>query len=348
MRYSYFCITNDFHVTLFRMADVRMPTPEPISLRDHPLENIRYFKRQWKYFSISTGLDKLSEEKKVASFFLFIGREALTYIHDNLQLSGRDLENCDRILDALEKSYQPRTNVIQQRFLFHQTVQDASDTVDHYVNKLRELAEKCGFEDRLEEMVRDRFIIGLKNKEIQQELLSQSELSLKNAVHICKLKELEEENNSRMSNQSIDNAPEIPSRAHSTTLDADTRPVEFPVKAEKHDNDDDDDDLIILNHYQRDGVTSSNRAAKKIKLEPLNGVDDGDESLLPVADFESNQSRDANSLLTKLGSFVVLKEDWNKLTDPPIWKVDSLTLLQKFIPIEHDGITLYKSTDVYR
>lgn len=324
---------------------VRIPTPEPISLRDHPLENIRYFKRQWKYFCISTGLNRLSEEKKVATLFLFIGREALTFIHDSLELNSEEMNNCDRILAALEASHQPRSNIIYQRFQFHQTVQNAADTVDDFVNKLRELAEQCGFEDRLEEMVRDRFIIGLKNKEIQTELLSKPELSLSNAVRICKLKELEEENN-RLLNQRVDNAQEIPNGAHSTTLDVDTRPAECSVKVEKLD---DDDDLIILNHYQRDCVTSSNRAAKKIKLEPLNGVDDcAEESHPQLVDIESDQSRESSSALMKQGSFVVSKEDWNKLTDPPIWKVDSAALLQKFIPIECNGITLHKSTAVYR
>lgn len=33
--------------------------------------------------------------------------------------------------------------------------------------------------------------------------------------------------------------------------------------------------------------------------------------------------------------------------DPPIWKIDSSSLLQKFIPFKQDNILLYKSTAVY-
>lgn len=60
---------------------------------------------------------------------------------------------------------------------------------------------------------------------------------------------------------------------------------------------------------------------------------------------------DANKIISSvdynIGSFVVLKEDYDNGGDPPIWKIDSNSLLQKFVPFEEDGLTLYKNTAVY-
>ncbi|PSN57695.1 hypothetical protein C0J52_00318 [Blattella germanica] len=47
------------------------------------------------------------------------------------------------------------------------------------------------------------------------------------------------------------------------------------------------------------------------------------------------------------GAFVVLKTDFQNGGDPPIWKIDGKALLQKYIPFEQDGKTLYKNTSTY-
>uniref|UniRef100_A0A1B6MNH1 Uncharacterized protein n=1 Tax=Graphocephala atropunctata TaxID=36148 RepID=A0A1B6MNH1_9HEMI len=48
------------------------------------------------------------------------------------------------------------------------------------------------------------------------------------------------------------------------------------------------------------------------------------------------------------GAFVVLKSDATNLeADPPLWKIDGKALLQKYIPFQQDGKTLYKNTSVY-
>lgn len=47
------------------------------------------------------------------------------------------------------------------------------------------------------------------------------------------------------------------------------------------------------------------------------------------------------------GAFIVLKTEADKETDdPPLWKIDGKALLQKYIPFEQDGKTLYKNTSV--
>jgi len=51
-----------------------------------------------------------------------------------------------------------------------------------------------------------------------------------------------------------------------------------------------------------------------------------------------------SSSLLQSGAFVVLKTDFQNGGDPPIWKIDGKALLQKYVPFEQDGKTLYKNT----
>lgn len=47
------------------------------------------------------------------------------------------------------------------------------------------------------------------------------------------------------------------------------------------------------------------------------------------------------------GSFVILKSDFKSKDNPPLWKIDGKALLQKYIPFEKEGKTLYKNTSTY-
>lgn len=168
---------------------VQIPFPEPISLIYNPLENIRYFQEQWKYYCVAAGLDKSPEEKKIAILYLLIGREAFLFITNNLMLTDEEQRTSDGILQALENNFKPKVNVVYERFIFNQAVQDENENIDSFVNKLKKLASKCDFKEKFEEMIRDRFLVGLRNLLVQKELLADSELTLQKAITLTKNKE---------------------------------------------------------------------------------------------------------------------------------------------------------------
>ncbi|KAF4524441.1 hypothetical protein B566_EDAN013459 [Ephemera danica] len=60
-----------------------------------------------------------------------------------------------------------------------------------------------------------------------------------------------------------------------------------------------------------------------------------------------DDGKDPSKKEFKSGKFVVLKKDLTSGDMPPIWKIDGKVLLQKFMPFEKEGKTLYKSTSTY-
>ncbi|KYM91850.1 Glutamine and serine-rich protein 1 [Atta colombica] len=49
----------------------------------------------------------------------------------------------------------------------------------------------------------------------------------------------------------------------------------------------------------------------------------------------------------KSGEFVVIKTDLNEEEDPPLWRIDGKTLLQKYQPFKSNGKTLYRNIPTY-
>lgn len=170
----------------FENIALRVPYPNPISLASDQLQNIRYFRDQWKCYCFVTGLDKLPEETKGAILNIVIGQEACQFIANRLVLTDEDRTHTDRILTALENYFKPKINVTYERYRFNQAIQEENEKVDDFVKRLKTFATNCNFGDRMEEYIRDRLTVGIRNPLIRNNLISDPDLTLQKVVDFCR------------------------------------------------------------------------------------------------------------------------------------------------------------------
>ena len=81
-----------------------------------------------------------------------------------LELSEDDAKDPAVVLEKLESYFEPSRNILYERFLFHAAEQQPNETVDQYIIRLRRLAETCNFQTLHDEMLRDRLVLGFKDK----------------------------------------------------------------------------------------------------------------------------------------------------------------------------------------
>lgn len=94
-------------------------------------------------------------------------------------------DSFDSAVAALEKHYTPKVNVVVERHAFRQRRQAPHETIAQYVAVLRDLASKCGFDDRANEMIRDQLVKHVANPNIRERLLLEPELTLDKALTIA-------------------------------------------------------------------------------------------------------------------------------------------------------------------
>ena len=80
-------------------------------------------------------------------------------------------------------------NGLYERFMFNSRNQLEGETLDNYVQKLRQLVEKCNFSENINRTILDRLICGVKDKRIQSYLLQEGkkdtqELTVEKALEI--------------------------------------------------------------------------------------------------------------------------------------------------------------------
>ena len=93
----------------------------------------------------------------------------------------------DSLVGLLQSHYKKKQSVVVHRFNFNTRSRKPTETIADYIAALRELALNCSFgsKERLEEMLRDRLICGVNHHGIQRKLLSEGDLSYKDALALA-------------------------------------------------------------------------------------------------------------------------------------------------------------------
>ena len=136
--------------------------------------------------------DIANEEKKRAILLSSIGIKAYKLL-SNL-VAPRKPGDCPykEIVKVLGEHHNPRPSKIVQRFKFNSRIRNPKESVRDYVAELKRLSEYCEYNESLEEMLRDRLVVGINDRRIQQRLLSERNLTFPKALEIAQAMEAAE------------------------------------------------------------------------------------------------------------------------------------------------------------
>ena len=131
---------------------------------------------------------KWTEAQKAAHFLISIGQQgrdmARAWVSSN-ELSEDDKKKTPRLFEIFEAYCAPKKNITIQRKLFYERKQGPVETVDEWITHLRLVAADCSFHDQ-DEMLRDMLVLNSANKNVQEKLLLEDDLSLTVALKIAK------------------------------------------------------------------------------------------------------------------------------------------------------------------
>ena len=73
------------------------------------------------------------------------------------------------LVSKLTYYFIPKRNIIHERCIFQDRTQNSSETVEEFVRDLQTRAIHCEYTDA-NEMIRDRFVMGIKDPSVKQKL----------------------------------------------------------------------------------------------------------------------------------------------------------------------------------
>lgn len=127
---------------------------------------------------------KIPADEHKATFLASCGTEV--YSELKLLFPGKDLANIElkELTDSLKKRYDRSESDLVQRVKFYARSQKPGERAVDFVLSVKQLAEYCNFGNFKDMAIRDRLVCGVSNKQLQERLLDEEELTLSKAEKI--------------------------------------------------------------------------------------------------------------------------------------------------------------------
>ena len=134
----------------------------------------RYLERLQQYF-VANGVpaDSSDSHKRRATLISVIGSKPYDVLADLCSPVSPSAKTYVQLATILKNHFAPKTLVIAERYRFHNCSQREGESVATFAANLKHLASTCDFGTHLNEALRNRFVCGLRSKEIQKKLLTE-------------------------------------------------------------------------------------------------------------------------------------------------------------------------------
>uniref|UniRef100_A0A0L8H969 Retrotransposon gag domain-containing protein n=1 Tax=Octopus bimaculoides TaxID=37653 RepID=A0A0L8H969_OCTBM len=129
--------------------------------------------------------ERFNCRRKVSYILLWMGEKGLD-LFNSWDMSESDFSNPDTLLEKCERYQEPRSNHRIHRYEFQGLKQDPQETINNFLSRLKNVAEKCRFKDKDERIV-DQLIWGCAHKEVQKSLIGKDALQLIEAVDTARV-----------------------------------------------------------------------------------------------------------------------------------------------------------------
>ena len=100
----------------------------------------------------------------------------------------------DSLLSSLRKHYDPKPLVIAEILRFYKRSQSSTESITDFTEDLHRLSIHCEFGLFLEEALRDWFVCGVNNEQIQNKLLAEAGLTIDHSLKVALAMEAADKN----------------------------------------------------------------------------------------------------------------------------------------------------------
>lgn len=213
-------MSNSFGSMATKLSHLAPPPPFDAESESSSLARWKEWRERFEMYLLAANI---TDAKQKRALLLYVAGPAVHKIFNTLTDTGTDYKTAIEKLDAY---FQPKKNLIYERYVFKQTRPNPDESADRFVTRLRQLAETCEFANLADE-IRDQFVITWPSKTFRIKLLREPALTLEKLQELARAQELADHQARMMAKQGdnellnrLSNDPE-----RGTSLNNDRKPV---------------------------------------------------------------------------------------------------------------------------
>ena len=171
---------------------MNLPVPDALNITSgNRSKNYDVFEQKWKNYAVATGIEDKQEKTKVATLLTVIGSEALE-IYNTFEWEDQEEETVEKILQKIEKFCKPKKNITYERYVL-MTKKQKEEKVDDFVKELRLQANLCEYGNLKESIIKDAFVLGIRDTRMREQFLKDSDLTIEKALNMARAAEKAQE-----------------------------------------------------------------------------------------------------------------------------------------------------------
>ncbi len=163
------------------MADDEAPATVAtnLSLKAPGLFNFRRpdewpkWKRRFNQYLATTGLDRADDTRTVSMMLYCMGEDAEDVL-TSTNITDDEREVFATVIAKLDGFFQVTRNIIFERAKFNRIDQGEGESAEQYITCLYSLVENCDYGALKDDLLRDRIVVGIKDKTLSEKLTQHS------------------------------------------------------------------------------------------------------------------------------------------------------------------------------
>lgn len=140
------------------------------------------WKQRFTWYRAASKLLKEDEEVQVSALIYSMHQQAETAMKSFVFAAKSDANKYATMLQKFVEYFAHQKNIIHEEAMFYQRNQHSGENIETSAWNLYEIVERSDFGATKEEQIHDHLMIGIKDKELSQELQLQPKVTLSKAV----------------------------------------------------------------------------------------------------------------------------------------------------------------------
>ena len=138
------------------------------------------WKNRFQQYRLASGLSDEAEPRQVSTLLYCMG-EGSEDVLNMTGISDDDKKKYDSVLAKFDAHFKVRKNIIFERACFNQRKQEPGESAELYITIIHQMADKCEYGNMKDELIRDRLVVGIRDKALSERMQMESALTLEKA-----------------------------------------------------------------------------------------------------------------------------------------------------------------------
>ncbi|GBN21214.1 hypothetical protein AVEN_3861-1 [Araneus ventricosus] len=152
---------------------------------------------RFERYRIASGFSTKTGNEKVNSLLYIMGEQAEDIL-SSFGLSETEQDDFDTVLKKFNDHFVVKKNTIFERAQFNKRVQLDGESVNTFITALYTLYEHCEYGALHDELIRDRIVVGIRDKNLSEKLQLDADLTLTKVIERVRLREVVKEQQEKL------------------------------------------------------------------------------------------------------------------------------------------------------